>query len=527
MRKKLFSSLMILALIFSLSIPSYVSAKSNAPTIVINGEIMKFTNEPRIEKGTTMVPFRDIFNALGVKVRYDSSTQSITANKDNTTVIVFINQTNATKNGEVVKLDRAPYVDKGVTYVPLRFVSQAYGYVVKYSNNTITINTGSSSAPSNQSSNNASSNSTNNSQGNTNTAANDLSSLAEVLSQQVVHITTYDSRNNVLALGSGVIYTSSGEILTNFHVIEDAAYVVVSTADGKEYKTDRVLQYDEDRDLALLKISATGLKAATLGNSNASKMGDSIITMGSPLGFNNTMSTGIISNISREMFGYEYIQLTAPIDSGSSGGGLFNANGELIGIITAKVESSANINFAIPGKDVRSFVGQARSDYKMPIVSSTGYTNELEETLVALQQLLDENPVIEYDGVEFEFEWYVTYLEDSEQIGILGDMEDYNNYAELLDMQFADQEYDVIGSIVEYVASDIVYEELGIEQLAIGLSVTDTVSFRPPYVSYDGYEVYNGKYYIDYLFAFAYYDRVARELYLTVDPEGSEVIYDL
>src|SRR5690606_33368859 len=150
--------------------------------------------------------------------------------------------------GEVVKLDRAPYVDKGVTYVPLRFVSQAYGYVVKFSNNTITINTGNSSGSSQTTTNTAAN--SNSSQSNSNSAA-DLSSLAEVLSQQVVHITTYDSGGEVLALGSGVIYTSSGEIITNYHVIEDADYVVVATSDGKEYKSDLVLQYDENRDLAL------------------------------------------------------------------------------------------------------------------------------------------------------------------------------------------------------------------------------------------------------------------------------------
>lgn len=166
---------------------------------------------------------------------------------------------------------------------------------------------------------------------------------------------TYTSQ----AAGSGVIISEDGYIITNNHVIEDANSITVTTYDDQEY-TAELIGTDETTDIAVIKINATGLTAATVGDSSTIEAGDTAVVIGNPLGtLGGTVTDGIISSPSREMVindqPMELIQTNAEINSGNSGGGLFDGNGNLIGIVNAKDSGTTSsgttiegIGFAIP-----------------------------------------------------------------------------------------------------------------------------------------------------------------------------------
>lgn len=164
--------------------------------------------------------------------------------------------------------------------------------------------------------------------------------------------TVMDSK--LTGFGSGVIIDKKGYIVTNYHVIKRAANesIVIKNKNGENYTDIKILDVDKRRDFAVLKIKGFDLTTADLGNSNKIDVGMKIIAIGNPKGLENTVSEGIVS-AKREMDGYWLIQVTAPISPGSSGGGLFNTNGELVGITTATVKDGQNLNFAIPINYVR------------------------------------------------------------------------------------------------------------------------------------------------------------------------------
>jgi len=156
------------------------------------------------------------------------------------------------------------------------------------------------------------------------------------------------------ALGSGVIISDKGYILTNNHVIADADEIVVLLTDGREALAQKV-GTDSDSDLAVLKIEFSNLKAITVGNPSNAKVGDVVLAIGNPFGVGQTVTQGIISATGRYGLGintYEnYLQTDAAINPGNSGGALIDAHGNLLGINTAildKTGYSVGIGFAIP-----------------------------------------------------------------------------------------------------------------------------------------------------------------------------------
>jgi hypothetical protein len=164
----------------------------------------------------------------------------------------------------------------------------------------------------------------------------------------VVLIETYGDDGKISGSGSGFIVSADGRILTNFHVIVHTKRATVRLANEDAYDSVHVLNVDKRKDIALLKIDAVNLSYVTLGRSAAAQIGDKLYTLGTPLGvFQNTLSEGLLSGI-RQMDGYKLFQVSAPISHGSSGGPVFNANGEVIGIVDATVSEGQNLNFAIP-----------------------------------------------------------------------------------------------------------------------------------------------------------------------------------
>ena len=175
-------------------------------------------------------------------------------------------------------------------------------------------------------------------------------------------------RTNAAAAGSGFILTDDGYIVTNYHVIEGANAIKVTAYDGTEYDA-KVVGYDDSNDLAVLKVDATGLTPVILGDSDSMSVGEDVIAIGNPLGeLTFSLTSGAISAINREITidnkPMNLIQTDCAINSGNSGGALFNMRGEVIGITNAKYSGNGseraasvdNIGFAIPINSVRSAI---------------------------------------------------------------------------------------------------------------------------------------------------------------------------
>ena len=201
---------------------------------------------------------------------------------------------------------------------------------------------------------------------------------AEVYAQNVnstvgirTSITTnyWGYQTQAAAAGSGFILSADGYILTNYHVVEDSNSITVSLYDGTKYDATLV-GCDESNDIAVLKIDAEGLTPVVLGDSDNLNVGDQVVAIGNPLGeLTFSLTTGVVSALNREVtlssnVTMNLIQTDCAINSGNSGGALFNLYGEVIGITNAKYSSSSssseasidNIGFAIPLNHVKNIV---------------------------------------------------------------------------------------------------------------------------------------------------------------------------
>lgn len=195
--------------------------------------------------------------------------------------------------------------------------------------------------------------------------ANSTSEIVKKTADSVVEISTESVVTGSFAqqyvqqgAGSGVIISQDGYILTNNHVINGANSVKVRLRDATEYDAT-IVGSDSDNDIALLKVSATGLSPATFGDSNSLAVGDYVVAIGNPLGeLGGTVTDGIISALARKVTIEDtqmtLLQTNAQVNPGNSGGGLFNANGELVGIVNAKQSATEveGIAFAIPINNV-------------------------------------------------------------------------------------------------------------------------------------------------------------------------------
>jgi serine protease Do len=173
-------------------------------------------------------------------------------------------------------------------------------------------------------------------------------------------------------LGSGVIVTPDGYILTNNHVVDGATDISVTLKDKREFKA-RVIGTDPRTDIAVLKIDATSLPAIVIGDSSKVQVGDYALAVGDPFGVGQTVTMGIVSATGRANLGIEdyedFIQTDAPINPGNSGGALINDRGELIGINTAIIahgsEGNQGIGFAVPVNLARTVMDEILKNGKV------------------------------------------------------------------------------------------------------------------------------------------------------------------
>lgn len=189
-------------------------------------------------------------------------------------------------------------------------------------------------------------------------AAKSGPSVVEIKTEQVQAGNGWLSNYVLDGAGSGVIVSEDGYILTNAHVVEGATTIQVTTSDGTDYQA-KLVGSDTQSDVAVIKIEAQGLTAATIGTSENLVVGEPVVAIGNPLGeLGGSVTDGIISAVTRSVTidsnTMNVIQTNAAISPGNSGGGLFNANGELIGIVNAKSasENAEGIGFALPIDEV-------------------------------------------------------------------------------------------------------------------------------------------------------------------------------
>lgn len=315
------------------SVPAAVAA-TKSPLVYVDGKKLALSASAFAQNGVTFVPMRNIFGALHASVTWEPKTQTIIGRKGNITITLTVGQKTARINGKAVNLDAAPIVKGGVTFVPVRFISQSLGATVKWDSaaNTIRI-----------------------------TSAEEAERLAyEKWLEQQANIPKLSTKQIVdkydqsvvlistnVAQGSGVVI-GDNLILTNYHVIVDATSATAMTVDGAALNVVGVVHYDKTDDLAILKTEESiGAPAVEIGYGMNTDKGSKVVAIGSPLGFQNTVSEGVISNIIYQE-GVRYLQISAPIDHGSSGGALFSDTGELIGITSGGMDNTtAHLNVAV------------------------------------------------------------------------------------------------------------------------------------------------------------------------------------
>src|SRR3954470_6782944 len=175
-------------------------------------------------------------------------------------------------------------------------------------------------------------------------------------------------RPKLTALGSGVVVTSDGYVLTNNHVVDGADAVSIDLTDGRTLNA-KIVGTDQASDLALLKVEGSNFHSLTLGDSEAVKVGDVVLAVGNPLNVGQTVTMGIISAKGRSTGvgdgSYEdFLQTDAPINQGNSGGALVNLNGELVGInsqILTPTGGNIGLGFAIPANMARAVMDQLKA----------------------------------------------------------------------------------------------------------------------------------------------------------------------
>ncbi len=212
------------------------------------------------------------------------------------------------------------------------------------------------------------------------TTTKTVADIAGAAQPSVVTITTEGSSGNSpfatssTGVGSGIVVSSDGLILTNYHVVSGSQSLTVSLSDGRQVSAT-VVATDPTHDLAVIRANATGLTAAKLGDSSSLVVGETVIAIGSPLGtFTDSVTEGIVSGLNRSIDVASetgargatthlsgLIQTDAAINPGNSGGPLLDASGRVIGVVTASSANAEGIGFAIPIAAAQSLLAQAEA----------------------------------------------------------------------------------------------------------------------------------------------------------------------
>ncbi|HEY2759820.1 MAG TPA: trypsin-like peptidase domain-containing protein, partial [Pirellulales bacterium] len=238
----------------------------------------------------------------------------------------------------------------------------------------------------------------------------DDASLLDAYSQAVVRVVETVGRATIGVMpprnqrqggqGSGFVITPDGYALTNSHVVAGRDKLTATTQDGDRLDAE-IVGDDPATDLALIRLAARDLPLCTLGDSAALRVGQLIIAIGNPLGFESTVSTGVVSALGRSMRSQHgrliesVIQHTAPLNPGNSGGPLVDSRGRVVGVNTAVVYMAQGLGFAVPGNTARWVIGELISHGKIrrPFLGISASVAPIERRLVRAFDLLSDRAV--------------------------------------------------------------------------------------------------------------------------------------
>ncbi len=317
MKRTLSSTLFIVFIILALLTPSVAHAADIK--ITMDGRLIYTDVPPIIVNGRVLVPVKNIFDALGGSVEWDSVNNQVYGSRGAHKIWLTIGNIVAYKgNHDPVALDVPAQIIDGRTMVPLRFIAESLGCNVDWDPVNMVVSITSQETSS----------------------AEDVFNLVK---SSLVEIKKGDS------LGSGFFFSNEGEIITNVHVISGTGDIEITTYNNKSYKAD-IKSLDPIEDIAILKLDNTNdtfRPIYSYKTFNTLQVGQDVISIGNPFGFENSVSTGIISGI-RTIDDVNQIQMTAPVSPGNSGSPLLTTDGDVIGITTSSIEEAQNLNFAIP-----------------------------------------------------------------------------------------------------------------------------------------------------------------------------------
>ncbi len=391
---------LILVLVLCCGVPAPASASGEArpksvqfvvgqSVYVVDGIVHIMDAVPFVQDNRTLVPVRYLALALGIPesaITWDDQAQAVTLAGAGVTLRLVIGQKVMLANEKPVAMDVAPLVRDGRTYVPARYVAEAFGYDVGWNEATQTVVvTLAGEGPA---------------------SGRQLTDLAALLREQVVLVCVFDGAGKQVSLGSGIA-VARDLVLTNLHVVRGGARVVVVSAQDQELVVEGAVGWDEVNDLVVVKVKGE-LTPAEVGDSDSVKVGQRVVAVGNPFGLRATVSEGIVSGL-RDVGGRRLIQTTAPISPGSSGGGLFDLDGRLVGVTTSFVEGGQNLNLAVPvnaAKKLLDAPGTVRPLPGAPQEAPPGAEEEKQVTEAALVAFLNrEYSRFKTQGGEILFYW--------------------------------------------------------------------------------------------------------------------------
>ena len=288
--KRILKGCFLFLLLFSCSMQTAAAA---SVSVTLNGKQLAFDTAPYIENGRVLVPMRGVLESLGYSVHWKEHTQTVVAMKNGMELSLPLNSKTITVNDKQVSIDVPAQLHGSRTFVPLRFLAEYSGADVQWdaASSTVVIHS------------------------------------AEAEGCQKEDAVVYIQTNKMQ--GSGVVLSANGLIATNFHLIENASAMQFIFHNGSIYQgKTTIVGLDPQQDIALLKIEKKGLTPALI--SQQYDIGDPVTAIGSPNSERNTATQGNIAGFDQDM-----ISATAVIAKGSSGGGLFDASGRLIGMTSS------------------------------------------------------------------------------------------------------------------------------------------------------------------------------------------------
>jgi tetratricopeptide (TPR) repeat protein len=213
-------------------------------------------------------------------------------------------------------------------------------------------------------------------------AAQDAADVLAAARPAVVTIVARDKHGVARGQGSGFIVRSDGVIVTAWHVVKGAAFARVRLPGGASYGVAGVIAKDVDKDFAVLKVSANNLPFVELGDSDAVRQGDRVLTLGSPLGLDQSASEGIVSAV-RKGGGLTFLQITAPVSAGNSGGPVLNAAGQVVGIVEFRIKEGQALNFAVGINCVKEAVSATNQPVPLNAAARSGEQGRVRGKAVA------------------------------------------------------------------------------------------------------------------------------------------------